>query len=247
MHIFGGGRTSSGVLALMTNLTGLQGKYEKIGKLSGSFGAQAAAQAKTMAAQWAIMKSTLESAGVVIGDDLIPLVKDVAHDVTDITGAFDRLSPATQKWIVKLGLAAAALGPLAQGVGVMGQVSGAASSFMALRMLKAGLGAGASTGALPGAMGSARVAAAAEMTGAAVVPLPVVMVGVSAVAAGLLAGVMVEHFAKPSAEAKAKAAAEKHGVSVDMRTGRVVSGAGPSTGTGATSFIPGAGATCSLT
>lgn len=86
------------------------------------------------------MKSALENAGIAAGEALAPVIKDLAKIITDLARKFSELSPHTQKFIVIVGLIAAAIGPLLVVVGslmgafvmVQGVMAVTGLSFMAL-------------------------------------------------------------------------------------------------------------------
>lgn len=54
----------------------------------------------------------LESAGIVIGDKLTPYIRKLAEWITALIEKFNNLSPEMQDLIIKIGLVAAAVGPL---------------------------------------------------------------------------------------------------------------------------------------
>lgn len=86
------------------------------------------------------MKSALENAGIAAGEALAPVIKDLAKIITDLARKFSELSPHTQKFIVIVGLIAAAIGPLLVVIGslmgafvmVQGVMAVTGLSFMAL-------------------------------------------------------------------------------------------------------------------
>ncbi len=183
-RIFGGGKTSGGVLTLLNNLDSLQKKYVQIGKQASGFGAAAAAQAKTDAAAYDRAKSSLERSAVIVGQDLMPSFAAVAKDVEKISGAFDALPPATRKWVVELGVAVAFLGPLARIIG-MGSTGGSKlTSLLGLLGLRFGRGAAGRAAAGAAAKGAGKfipwgsAAGAGEAAGAgslagAIIPVAV--------------------------------------------------------------------------
>ncbi|MBU3195642.1 phage tail tape measure protein [Clostridium algidicarnis] len=64
-----------------------------------------------------IMKNQLVDAGIDIGEKLIPHVVKVIEGVGKLADGFGNLSPVMQDNIIKIGLASAALGPFASGIG----------------------------------------------------------------------------------------------------------------------------------
>lgn len=86
--------------------------------------AAAIAQAKmreTPGVQFKQMWVDLQKAMIAIGHDLLPMVLDAAHFIEGIAEAFSKLPPATQQWIAKLMVVAAALGPIMKLVGLIAQ------------------------------------------------------------------------------------------------------------------------------
>ena len=200
--IFGGGRTSAGVLTLIGNLGLLGEKYDKIGKVSHGFWAAVLAQSKTTAAKWAEFKATAERMAVVVGNDLMPTFERLMGDVEGLADRFGRLSPKMQDFIVKAGIAVAVLGPLLRVVGALAVGGGRVTSGIGLLMLRLGIGGGAAAGAGAGAAGAAGAASAAgagtaaaagagcaatAATAGALIPLPVTIVAVSAMAVAAIA------------------------------------------------------------
>lgn len=70
---------------------------------------------------------------VVIGQRLIPALTPLLVQLSSALEWFGRLSPATQGWIVKIGLVAAAAGPLL--IAISGMASGVSALAPALRLL----------------------------------------------------------------------------------------------------------------
>ena len=58
------------------------------------------------------LKSALEGAGIVIGDTLKPVIEDLTKKINKWVDAFNDLDPKTQEMIVKIGVFAAAIGPV---------------------------------------------------------------------------------------------------------------------------------------
>jgi TP901 family phage tail tape measure protein len=71
---FGGGRSSSTILALVNNLDVLKKKQDQINKSIGKFPAAVVAQRKTAQAQWKLLVSNLEVLSVKIGTKILPPV-----------------------------------------------------------------------------------------------------------------------------------------------------------------------------
>lgn len=81
----------------MSNVTAQQVATEKMNTLKGSVEQ---------------FKGSLETAGIVIGNVLIPTIRNMAEGITNLTNKFLNLSPGTQEFIVKAGMIVAAIGPV---------------------------------------------------------------------------------------------------------------------------------------
>lgn len=71
-HAFGGGRSSSAILTMVNNLDVLRKKQDQINATTGKFGDAVVAQRKTAQAQFAMLRSTLDTVGIRIGEALLP-------------------------------------------------------------------------------------------------------------------------------------------------------------------------------
>jgi len=71
---FGGGQSSSAILTLVNNLNTLKTKQDQVNRTTGDYGKDVAAQRKTAAAQFAILRSDVEQIGTRIGMSLLPPV-----------------------------------------------------------------------------------------------------------------------------------------------------------------------------
>ncbi len=91
------------------------------------------------------MKSALEGAAIKVFEALAPSITKVANAVSDLATKFSNLSPETQEFIVKAGLAAMAAGPLVSGLGKLS--TGIGSVLKVGSLLTKGIGA-VTTGAL---------------------------------------------------------------------------------------------------
>lgn len=65
------------------------------------------------------LKGSLETAAIAIGQVLAPMIQKVAKFLQGLVDRFQALDPGMQKFIVVLGIAAAAVGPLLVGLGLM--------------------------------------------------------------------------------------------------------------------------------
>lgn len=64
-----------------------------------------------------LLKSAIEGAAIAIGEKLRPFIRDVVQKIKEWVDWFNQLDPATQDMIVKLGIFAAAIGPVVFAVG----------------------------------------------------------------------------------------------------------------------------------
>jgi TP901 family phage tail tape measure protein len=130
---FGGGRSSSAILTMINNLAVLKKKQDQINSSTGAYGPAVAAQRKTAAAQFDLLKSTVDTLGIRLGLDLLPPVtqfagyldKTVLPDVQKIAGWLT--SPDVKPWTEiagKLILAAAAATAIYSGLKKAGQLTG---------------------------------------------------------------------------------------------------------------------------
>ncbi|MGH3273897.1 MAG: phage tail tape measure protein, partial [Streptosporangiaceae bacterium] len=100
-HAFGGGRSSSAILTMVNNLGVLEKKQAQINNTTSKYGSDVAAQRKTASAQFALLKSSVETIGVRIGLALLPpvtrfaqyLSKTVVPDAGNAASAIGRLIP----------------------------------------------------------------------------------------------------------------------------------------------------------
>ncbi|HXS25886.1 MAG TPA: phage tail tape measure protein, partial [Gemmatimonadales bacterium] len=155
-EIFGGGRTSRGMLTLMQNLDGLKKSYQSINHLQGetnkNLKTAMASPANMWAKEWAKLQTTLVQLGDHLVPVLIPALKDLAGAVGSIAHTFDALPKGTQEWILKLGLVAVALGPIVRGLGgiltLTGKVTEGLAGVGAAEGIAGGVGGGAAAGSL---------------------------------------------------------------------------------------------------
>lgn len=108
-----------------------------LGELNKQFGGAAAAAAQAEPMRQVMVK--LGQAGDAIGEKLLPLIPVLAEAVGSVLDAFTGLSPETQKWVLILGAAAAALGPVV--IGISGLVSGFAALLPVIAPVLTAIGA----------------------------------------------------------------------------------------------------------
>jgi TP901 family phage tail tape measure protein len=71
---FGGGRSSSAIMTMLNNLDVLEKKQQQINDTTGRYGGAVAAQRQTAQAQFAILRSSIDTLGIRLGLDLLPPV-----------------------------------------------------------------------------------------------------------------------------------------------------------------------------
>lgn len=86
-------------------------------EFNGSTEAMASTMQDNLNGQLTILKSQLEEAAISIGEALMPSVRDIVSKFQEWVDKFNSLSPATKDLIIKIGLVAAAVGPLLIAVG----------------------------------------------------------------------------------------------------------------------------------
>lgn len=104
--IFGGGRSSAGVQTLMNNLTTLDEKTKGVTKGVNQFGEAWAKTQRTAKFQWDQLRASLETAGVKLGNVLLPSVLRIAGAVGKLADAFAHLPSGVQGTVVTVGLLA---------------------------------------------------------------------------------------------------------------------------------------------
>lgn len=124
----------------------------------------------------------LETAGIKTLKAAAPMIEKVAEVVGNLADRFSELSPETQEFIVKAGLAAIAAGPLTSGIGHI--ASGVGGLIKVGGKLAGGLGL-ISTGAEVATTATAAVGAAAEGTALATGTAGLAASGFGATLAGL--------------------------------------------------------------
>jgi len=100
---------------------------QTLAKAAETMGGSAAAAADPAAGRPAIMQAKLADASETLGTALLPMIERGTAAIAGLADRFNGLSPSTQGWIVKAGLAAIATGPLLMGVGGLTKGLGALS------------------------------------------------------------------------------------------------------------------------
>lgn len=112
----------------------------------------------TTESQLKITKNQIVDSARKIGNNLLPVIRDVSVSISNLTERFSNLSPKTQENIIKMGAFAIAIGPVLVGIGALEK--GIGGTLKLLGTLTKGLGAAsAAATATTGAAGSAATAA----------------------------------------------------------------------------------------
>lgn len=78
----------------------------------------------TTESQLAILKNNLTDIGITLGQILVPMLKQFSTELIELANSFAQLNPSTQEMIVKIGLFAAAIGPVVTAIGMLVTVLG---------------------------------------------------------------------------------------------------------------------------
>ena len=181
----------SGMTVLMQNgKEGLDGLTGELKNCDGAAKEMATTMQDNTKASIEQAFGALETAGIKALKAAAPMIKEVAEKVGELADKFSSLSPETQEFIVKAGMAAIALPPLVSGLGKT--ISGAGTLITVVGKLGTGLGL-ISTGAEVASVATTGVAAAAEgatvATGAAGVAATGLGATLASVAAPIAIGV----------------------------------------------------------
>lgn len=184
----------SGMTVLMQNgKEGLDGLTGELKKCDGAAKEMATTMQDNTKASIEQAFGALETAGIKALKAAAPMIKEVAEKVGELADKFSSLSPETQEFIVKAGMAAIATGPLISGIGTVLKVGSKLTK--GLGIVKAG--AEVTTAVTTG------LGAAAEGTAVATAGLGAAAEGTAAVTAGL--GVAAEGTAVATGAAGAAA------------------------------------------
>jgi phage-related minor tail protein len=116
------------------DIAGAQGII--LGELERQFGGVSAAIAATPTGQFQEGMQQIQNAGESLGTILLPILSAAAGALAKVAEWFKALSPATQEWIVKIGLVVAAIGPaLLIGGKLVGAFGAISKAFKAMSLL----------------------------------------------------------------------------------------------------------------
>lgn len=108
-----GQRAMSGMLGI---INASEEDYNKLSNAiknsSGSADEMAKIMNDNLQGDLVLLKSAVEGAAIAIGEKLRPFIRDVVQKIKEWVDWFNQLDPATQDMIVKLGIFAAAIGPV---------------------------------------------------------------------------------------------------------------------------------------
>lgn len=105
-----------------------------------------------------VFKEAIKELQEEIGENLLPVITPIIHDLTEMVKAFGNADDGTQKFVVNLGLIVAALSPVAFGIsGIAKAISGVSGLFLKL-------GFGAETAATTTAAASSTIGGAVTGT-----------------------------------------------------------------------------------
>lgn len=134
-----------------------------------------------------LAKNALNDAAITIGNELLPVIADVAQGAADLAKSFGALEPSTQKGIIGMVGFAAAIGPVTKGIGLItkgyGTVTKLSGSFVA-SMGASAAGAAATGTAATGAAAGVTTLGTSIMTFLGPVGLAIIALG--GISAGLL-------------------------------------------------------------
>ena len=116
--VFKNVRGLNGVLTILSqNQTDVANAFDRVNNSAGAADAAYNKVAKSGAFQLSKAFNDLKNALIPIGNVLMPIIANIAKFVADLADKFSHLNPAVQQFIVYIGLAAAALGPLIMIIG----------------------------------------------------------------------------------------------------------------------------------
>ena len=212
--------TIFGKEALSGMMTLIEAGPDKIDTLTESFKASDGA-AKKMAetmqdnAKSSVeqMLGSLETAGIKITQAVAPTIRKLAIGVQDLANKFSNLSPEMQGTIIKVALAAAAIGPLVVGIGTVITAVGAITGVLGTASIAMGVTTAATVGVgVAGATASTGVVGLGVAFGAALIPiLPFIAVGAAVVGTALAINHAMKQEAIPAVDLFADAVATTTG------------------------------------
>lgn len=166
---FGGGRSSSAIMTMLNQTDLLGKKWDQVTGSIGKYGEAVKTQAATPQAQFKVALANLEKAGVLLGNQLLPIAIQFAHALTGLASGFNGLSSGAKHFAAEVGIGLLVLGPMlsltsrvARGITVM---SGAMGRFGSATKFAGVALAGAAIGVAIGSM-TRNASGAAKAVGA---------------------------------------------------------------------------------
>lgn len=162
---FGGAKSGGTIIQLLGQLGDLESKQKQVfgntKKIGGAIAEANEDPAIKFQKVWSALQFDLIKLGNVLIPALEPVIMEVGGAIAHVAEDFDHLSPSTKSWIVKIGLAAVALGPV---LSLTGKIAGGIGGIIKI----AGTAAEAigGVGAAESGTGAAATAAAAETVAA---------------------------------------------------------------------------------
>ncbi|MDE2099066.1 MAG: phage tail tape measure protein [Patescibacteria group bacterium] len=127
---FGGGRSSGAILTMLGEIDRVNAKYVAIGANANDFGIAVQQTTKTASYQFGQLVSTIETTAIQLGSMLMPAALHAAQKLGDLMEAlshafawFQKLNPATKKFIEAIALIALGAGPAVLAVGLLGKAA----------------------------------------------------------------------------------------------------------------------------
>jgi TP901 family phage tail tape measure protein len=127
---FGGGRSSAAILTLLGNITRTQEGFDKINADAGQFSTLWGDQQMTAAQQFKDAKAQMDASLISLGNTVTPaatrFLKELTHDVKDVSDWFHNLNGNQQDFVLKAIAVTAAVGPALL---IFGKMASALSSI----------------------------------------------------------------------------------------------------------------------
>ena len=114
-----GAKSSQAILTLLGNLKDYDRTLKQVRDNTGKFNELAKAQAEDATAKWDHFKSSMSSAAILIGNQLLPTAISLADRLGALGLWLNKLSPGTRRWVIQLGLIVGVAGPVLLIVGKM--------------------------------------------------------------------------------------------------------------------------------
>lgn len=130
-------------------------------------------------------KATLEVLSIDLGQKLLPSIVPIVKEVDNLAGAFEKLSPETQQFIIKMAIATAAIAPTAKALSGLANITSGVTGGLAKLGAK-GAGSLALRGIATEATGATAAIGGAGGLSSSLGGLSPILAGISPIAAGAL-------------------------------------------------------------